>query len=156
IALPLLKTTFTAPREIFEAQSQSLTSPTSRARRPDVLTLESKGFALTMATRKQVAANRRNAAQSTGPRSVEGKARSAANSMKHGIYASREIIQGEKLSDRQALEALYFERWKPSTPEQVMQVRILIRCDWEDTRYSKATAQLWDYAISKLWQPAEE
>ena len=109
-----------------------------------------------MATKQQAAANRRNAAQSTGPRSAEGKARSAANSMKHGIYASREIIEGEKLSDRHALETLYFERWQPSTPEQVMQVRILIRCDWEDTRYSKATAQLWDYTISRLWRPEDE
>jgi hypothetical protein len=37
---------------------------------------------------KQLAANRANAAQSTGPRSPEGKSRSALNSRKHGFTAS--------------------------------------------------------------------
>lgn len=36
----------------------------------------------------QVAANRRNAQKSTGPRTAAGKSRSAANSSKHGAYAS--------------------------------------------------------------------
>lgn len=37
---------------------------------------------------KQVAANRRNAARSTGPRTQEGKAKSSRNSTRHGVYAS--------------------------------------------------------------------
>lgn len=36
---------------------------------------------------KQVAANRRNAQRSTGPKTSKGKARSSANSVKHGAYA---------------------------------------------------------------------
>ena len=37
---------------------------------------------------KRLAANHANAARSTGPRSAEGKARSAQNSRKHGFTAS--------------------------------------------------------------------
>ena len=55
---------------------------------------------------KKLAANRANAAQSTGPRSPEGKARSARNSRKHGFTAStftvvrlEEIDEVERLRD---------------------------------------------------------
>ena len=40
-----------------------------------------------MATQKQIAANRRNALRSTGPRTPLGKARSRANSLRHGLLS---------------------------------------------------------------------
>jgi hypothetical protein len=38
-----------------------------------------------MATEKQIAANRRNAARSTGPRTTSGKDRSRMNALRHGL-----------------------------------------------------------------------
>lgn len=41
-----------------------------------------------MASEKQIAANRRNATRSTGPRTLSGKARSRTNALRHGLAAS--------------------------------------------------------------------
>ncbi len=48
-----------------------------------------------MATEKQVEANRRNAALSTGPRTEAGKARCRANATTHGLAAVRPEIEAE-------------------------------------------------------------
>jgi hypothetical protein len=45
-------------------------------------------------TEKQLAANRRNALKSTGPRSARGKARSSRNSVKHGVLTTTPILPG--------------------------------------------------------------
>ena len=42
-----------------------------------------------MTSPAQTAANRRNAQKSTGPASDHGKARSSANALRHGGYATR-------------------------------------------------------------------
>lgn len=75
-----------------------------------------------MATPKQIAANRRNAARSSGPRTEQGKARSKKNALRHGLSAveslanvtwehipspSLEQVQGRLLEiERQRLKLL--------------------------------------------------
>ena len=48
-----------------------------------------------MATEAQIIANRRNSQKSTGPRSPEGKAIVSKNAVKHGLFASENVIKGE-------------------------------------------------------------
>jgi hypothetical protein len=54
-----------------------------------------------MATDRQIAANLKNAARSTGPRTVEGKARSRSNATKHGMAAEEIVIVND--NDRKML-----------------------------------------------------
>src|SRR4051812_48546954 len=44
---------------------------------------------------RRLAANRRNAARSTGPRTPEGKAVVALNALKHGLLSREALVRGE-------------------------------------------------------------
>jgi hypothetical protein len=44
-------------------------------------------------SKRMIAANRRNARKSTGPRTRAGKARSSSNSLKHGLLAKSVVVQ---------------------------------------------------------------
>jgi hypothetical protein len=46
-------------------------------------------------SQKKIDANRRNAQKSTGPKTKEGKAKSAMNSIKYGIYSEKYLIKDE-------------------------------------------------------------
>ncbi len=61
-------------------------------------------------SQRQMEANRRNAISSTGPRTVEGKARSSRNALKHGIFAQEVVIRdGDGAEDPAEFEALLNE-----------------------------------------------
>ena len=52
-----------------------------------------------MATKRQIAANRRNARRSTGPRTAAGKAASSANALRHGLAAARAVVLPDEDAD---------------------------------------------------------
>jgi len=71
-----------------------------------------------MSTDHQIAANRANARLSTGPRTADGKARSAPNNLRHGLASGRLIISGENPADFDELvEGLRVE-YNPATPTE--------------------------------------
>lgn len=76
------------------------------------------GFrSVTLATPRQIAANRRNASLSKGPVSAEGKQRSSRNALKHGLAGEGVILP---LSDEERVTRR-LEAWRtghdPTTPE---------------------------------------
>jgi hypothetical protein len=56
-----------------------------------------------MATPAQIKANQSNAQHSSGPRTAEGKARSAANGMRHGFCSQTVLLPGDDPAEYQAL-----------------------------------------------------
>lgn len=87
-----------------------------------------------MATEKQIAANQRNARLSTGPRTLQGKARVARNPWKHGLTAQQIVLPNEKSDD---LEAFADQWWADLSPvgarEEFLVERIVI-CAWRVRR----------------------
>ena len=87
----------------------------------------------------RISANRRNSLKSTGPRTLEGKARSRANALKHGLCAS--IVVPESAELVQARSSQWYFALKPQNPHQgwlVDQVAILSlridRCERTERR----------------------
>jgi hypothetical protein len=58
-----------------------------------------------MSSLKQIAANRRNALKSTGPKTLEGKERSRCNAVRHDLTVETVIASLEDAEDYQAFEA---------------------------------------------------
>jgi hypothetical protein len=77
-----------------------------------------------MATKKQIEANRRNAKKSTGPKTPEGKAKSAQNALKHGLLASSPVLPEE---DPMAYELLRANLHKELCPEGQLETLLVNR-----------------------------
>src|SRR5438309_1538320 len=109
-----------------------------------------------MATKKQIAANRRNAKKSTGPRTENGKAVSAQNALKTGIDAESMIIGDESAEDLEALTAEYIAQFQPATPQERFLVDALISSDWLRRRLVRVEPQLWNLELRHDRNPALE
>ncbi|MDH3890514.1 MAG: hypothetical protein OEV49_05470 [candidate division Zixibacteria bacterium] len=77
---------------------------------------------------KQIAANRRNAKKSTGPKSVNGKAASSRNAIKHGLHATDIVLNSPHLNEdpeqyQQLLDSLIEEL----KPEGILQEHLVLK-----------------------------
>jgi hypothetical protein len=71
-----------------------------------------------MATAAQIAANRRNAALSTGPKSQRGKLASSQNARQHGLYSATSILPADEFERFEAAHLHFLDLYShPSDPE---------------------------------------
>jgi hypothetical protein len=100
-----------------------------------------------MATESQISANRRNAAKSTGPRSVEGKAASRMNAPQSGIHAESTTIIGEDPDALTQLAAAFYRDYQPQTAMECALLDNIIRDTWLLTRFFRIDSEIIDYEI---------
>jgi hypothetical protein len=96
-----------------------------------------------MATSAQIAANRRNAQHSTGPRTEEGKAAVRLNSLTHGLRAEDSLLPGE---DEQAFEDLrqaFHQQHDPQGPAELFCVEKMLLSFWRNRRIAKIETDLY-------------
>ncbi|MBX7500021.1 hypothetical protein K3181_01025 [Qipengyuania sp. YG27] len=94
-----------------------------------------------MTSDRQMAANRRNALRSTGPRSPEGRDRSSRNAQSHGVLSERVTTDGEG-GDlyRQMLSELIAE-YAPRSETEHLLVQRLANLFWRERRLIHAERQ---------------
>ena len=84
-----------------------------------------------MATSKQIAANRRNAARSTGPRTPGGKAASRLNAVTHGVFAGAVVAKAtERIEDWDEAVAGLVESLGAVDYFEVTLVEGIVACLW--------------------------
>ncbi len=83
-----------------------------------------------MSSAAQVAANQANAQLSTGPRTIEGKAKSSYNALKTGLTGRTILVTKNEaeLYDAHVLD--YDARFNPQTPRETELVQSIADCRW--------------------------
>jgi hypothetical protein len=102
-----------------------------------------------MATEAQINANRRNSQKSTGPKSPEGKAIVSRNAVKHGLFASENVIKGEKREDFDLFREEMLSKLAPVGPVESMLAERFISLSWRLNRVGRMTNQAIDVMIER-------
>jgi hypothetical protein len=100
----------------------------------------------------RIAANRRDSARSTGPRTATGRQAVRLNALQHGLRAETPVLPCE---DQEALEnrkQAWIEALKPADAVQLHLVEVAVTASWAHERVLKAEAQL---AEAAAWASME-
>ncbi len=106
-----------------------------------------------MASPLQMAANRRNAQRSTGPRTPEGKKAVRLNAVKHGMTAEVIILGHESSVDYHEIRASLIESYAPATSQELMLVDQIAAGYWRTIRARRFETAMFDEQIraKKRW-----
>jgi hypothetical protein len=95
-----------------------------------------------MAIEAQIAANRKNAQLSTGPRTDEGKARSSQNAVSSGLFTRQNCVQPQEQDEYNNLYNAMWHNLSPAGPMEEMFATEIIRGAWRLRRCATAEADL--------------
>ena len=109
---------------------------------------------------KQLAANRRNAQKSTGPRTAAGRAVSKMNARKHGILSKAVVVRGWRIKESPrkfaALHQRFTEELGPVGPLEEMLVDQIVTAHWRLRRALTAEAGEIALSVDSGWWKREQ
>jgi hypothetical protein len=97
-----------------------------------------------MATPAQIAANRRNALKSTGPRTAAGKTASSRNALRHGLAARGAVVLGEDPADLARFRAELVAALAPRDGREEFLAEVAAEAAWRLRRVWRAEAALFN------------
>jgi hypothetical protein len=112
--------------------------------------LRAGGDAKRATSAARVAANRRNAQRSTGPRSVEGKRRSARNALKHGLCRTLVCLPSECEATFMTFVGELEQELRPATPLQRLTFNQIASLTWRLERLPEAQARIVEQELGKV------
>lgn len=95
----------------------------------------------TSSERRRIA-NAKNAQQSTGPRTPRGLNQSSRNATRHGLYAKRELLQGEDADEYASLAEALVESLRPSDALEEVLVDRVVSLAWRLRRMERIESGL--------------
>ncbi len=101
-----------------------------------------------MTTQKQLEANRLNAQQSTGPKSLEGKAAVSTNPLKHGVFSRQVVLEGESKKEFESLKIEFYEQFRPAGLLEQLFCERALAAAWRLLRVTQMESMLINYAAS--------
>ena len=110
-----------------------------------------------MATEAQVAANRRNAGKSTGPRTAAGKAVASQNALSHGLTAEQIVLFDERPEELARFRAALRQALDPADEMEEQLAERITLCAWRLRRAARLEAGLVNSEAedtrSRGWRP---
>jgi len=106
-----------------------------------------------MSSLKQIAANRRNALNSTGPTTPEGKERSRCNAVRHGLTAETVIAPLEDAEDYHAFEAAVTADYEAETAVERELVLRLASVLWRLRRATGIESAVFEAVTAETEKP---
>jgi len=100
-----------------------------------------------MATQAEILANRHNAQKSTGPKTAEGKAASAKNAMKHGLFAQDNVVISENQAQFDALRNEMLAELAPVGAMEGMLAERIVSLTWRLRRAAQMQDEVIDVKI---------
>lgn len=97
-----------------------------------------------MTTTKQVAANRKNALQSTGPRTIKGKIQASQNALKHGLLSQNLIVRAETRAELETFSQRLYTTLCPQGMMEELLVEKIVNAAWRLRRVTAVEQEIFN------------